>query len=222
MLGIALEIEGFLRGLAVARIEDELRHAARVAHHLGLVGGHVVGDAVFGLAGGVALEESGAAIFQAVEHGLVEFGGVRHRDLRDKRRAVAAGERFGDVLLLDQLALRGDAELVHVVTAEHRGGIGILAAGIGIHLRVEHQHLHVRPILQNDLGDVLETDVAQRAVAADDPDLGQFADFLIGHQRVFEMGEREIIRFRHDVLCRCRAERRRGVPARPSGGRDSR
>ena len=56
------------------------------------------------------------------------------------------------------------------------------------------------PVLQNDLRDVLEADVAQRAVAADDPDLGQFANFLVGHQRVVEVREREVIRVGHDVV----------------------
>ena len=87
---IAFEVERFLDGLAFARVEDELGHAARVADHLGLVGGHVVGNAVLGLAGGVALEEGGAAIFEAIEDRFVEFGGVGHRDLRDEGRAVAA------------------------------------------------------------------------------------------------------------------------------------
>ena len=79
----------------------------------------MVCHAVLGLAGGVALEKCGAAILQAVEHGAVGLGGVGHGDLRDKRRAVPADERLGDALFLDELALRGGAELVHVVAAEH-------------------------------------------------------------------------------------------------------
>ena len=217
--GIALEVERLLRGLAVARVEHELRHAARVADELGLVGAHVVGHAVLGLAGGVGLEKRRAAIFEAVEHRLVQLGGVGHRNLRHKRRAVPAGERLGDVLLFNQLALRRDAELVHVVTAQHGGGIGVLAAGVGIHLGVEHEHFHVRPVLQDDLGHVLEPDVAERAVAADDPDLRQFADFLVGHQRVVEMREHEQIGRGHDTFLAVRAARRPGVRARPSGGR---
>ena len=76
----------------------------------------------------------------------------------------------------------GDAELVHVVAAEHRGRVGILAAGVRVNLRVEHQDLHVRPVLQHDLRNVLESDVTERAVAADDPHLRQLADFLLRHQ----------------------------------------
>ena len=104
---IALEVERFLVGFAEARIEDELRHAARVADALGLVERHVVGDAVLGLAGGEGLEEHGAAIFEAVENGAVELRRVGHGDLRDERRTVAGEEGFGDGLLLGVLALRG-------------------------------------------------------------------------------------------------------------------
>ena len=49
--------------------------------------------------------------------------------------------------------------------------------------------LDVGPVLQDHLGHVLVADVAHAAVAADDPDLGQFDDFLVGHQRVGEVGE---------------------------------
>ena len=82
---VALEVEGLLRGLAAARVEDELRHAAGVADHLGLVGAHVVAHAVLRLAGRVALVERGAAILEAVEHGLVELGRVGDGNLRDER-----------------------------------------------------------------------------------------------------------------------------------------
>ena len=91
------------------------------------------------------------------------------------------GEGFGDVFLFDKLALRSDAKLVHVIAAQHGRGIGVLAARIGINLGVEHEHLHIRPVLQNHFRDVLEADVAQRAIAADHPYLGQLADFLVGH-----------------------------------------
>ena len=131
----------------------------------------------------------GAAILQAVENGAVELGRVGHGNLRDEGRAVAGEEGFGDGFLLGVLALRGRAEDVHVVAAEHGGGVGVLAAGVGVDLRVEHEDLDVGAVLQNDLGDVLIADVAHAAVAADGPDLGQFDDFLIGHQRVGEVAE---------------------------------
>ncbi len=196
---VALEVEALLGGFARARIVDPFRHAAAVAGELGLVGGHVVADAVLGLAGGVALDEAGAAIIDGVQHGLVELGGVGHRSLDNEGRTVAAGKGLGDVLLLDQLALRLQAELVHVVAAQHGGGIGVLSAGVGVDLRVEHEHLHVGAVLQDDLGDILETDVAEGAVAADHPDLGQFANFLVGHAGVVEAGEREVFGVGHDV-----------------------
>ena len=148
---------------------------------------------MLGLAGGVALEERGAAILAAVEHGLVGLGGIGHRNLCDVRRAVAGGERLGDALFLNELALRSDAELVHVVAAEHVRAVAVLATGVRVHLRVEHQQHHVRLVLQNDLGNILETDVAHRTVAADGPHLGQLAHFLVGHQRVVEAGEGKIL-----------------------------
>ena len=136
-----------------------------------------------------ALQEHGAAILEAVENRAVELGRVGHRDLRDERRAVAGEEGFGDRLLLGVLALRGGAEGVHVAAAEHGRRVGVLAAGVGVDLRVEHERLDVGPVLQDDLGHVLVADVAHAAVAADHPDLGQFDDFLVGHQRVGEVRE---------------------------------
>ena len=82
-------------GFAEPRVEDEFGRAARIANALRLVERHVVGHAVFGLAGGEALEERRAAIFQAVEDGAVEFRRIGDRDLRDERRSVAGEERLG-------------------------------------------------------------------------------------------------------------------------------
>ncbi len=104
---VALDVERFLIGFAEARVEDELRNAARVAHALRLEERHVVGDAVLGLAGGEALQEHGAAIFQTIQNRAVELRRVGHRDLRDEGRSVAGEEGFGDGLLLSVLALRG-------------------------------------------------------------------------------------------------------------------
>ena len=138
---IALEVERFVIGFAEPRVEDEFRSAARVANALRLIERHVVGNAVLRLAGGEALQERRAAVFQAVENGPVEFRRVGNGDLRDERRSVPGQERFRHGLLLDVLALRGGAEHVHVVSAQHRRRVRILAAGVGIDLRVEHQRL---------------------------------------------------------------------------------
>ena len=186
---IALDVERLLVGLALARVEDKLRHAARVAHALRLVQSHVVGHAVLRLAGGKRLQEHGAAILKTVENRAVEFGRVGHRDLRDERRTVSGEEGLGHRLLLRVLALRGGAEDVHVVAAQHRGRVGVLSAGVRVDLRVEHQHLHVGPVLQDHLRHVLVADVAHAAVAADYPDLGQFDDLLVGHQRIGKVRE---------------------------------
>ena len=142
----------------------------------------------------------GAAILETVENGAVELGRVGHRDLRDERRTVAGEEGFGDRLLLSVLALRGCAEDVHVAAAEHGGGVGVLAAGVGVDLRIEHEDLDVGPVLQDHLGHVLVADVAHAAVAADHPDLGEFDDLLIGHEGIGEVGEVVILLVVDDVL----------------------
>jgi hypothetical protein len=56
--GVVLVVEGFLRGFALARVENKLRHAEAVAHEFRLIGAHVVGDGVLRLAGRVALENA--------------------------------------------------------------------------------------------------------------------------------------------------------------------
>ena len=102
---------------------------------------------------------------------------------------MSGEEGLGHRLLLGVLALRRRAEDVHVVAAQHRCRVGVLSAGVGVHLRVEHQSLHVRPVLQDHLRHVLVADVAHAAVAANHPDLGQLDDFLVGHQRIGEVRE---------------------------------
>ena len=59
------------------------------------------------LAGGEALEERRAAVFDAVENRPIQLRRVGDGNLRDERRAVAGEEGLGDGLLLDVLALRG-------------------------------------------------------------------------------------------------------------------
>jgi len=155
---------------------------------------------MLGLAGGVALEKRCAPVLQPVEHGLVELGGVGHGDLRHKRGPVSAGERLGHTLLLDQLALGRTAELVHVVTPKHGRAVGILSARVGVHLRVEHEQLHVGTVLEDNLGHVLEPNVPQRTIPADHPDFGKLTNFLIGHERVVHVGVPEVFGRADDVL----------------------
>jgi hypothetical protein len=155
---------------------------------------------VLGLAGGEGLQEHGAAVLETIENGAVELGRVGHGDLGDEGRTVAGEEGFGDGLLLSVLALGGGAEGVHVAAAEHGGGVGVLAAGVGVDLGIEHEGLDVGAVLQDDLGHVLVADVAHAAVAADDPDLGQLDDFLVGHQGVGEVGVVVVLLLVDDVL----------------------
>ena len=76
--GIALDFEAFLQGLAGAGVVNKFRHPAAIANHPGLICAHIIRHAVLGLAGGIALIKRGAAIFEAVEHRLVNFRGVGH------------------------------------------------------------------------------------------------------------------------------------------------
>jgi len=89
---------------------------------------------------------------------------------------MARDHDLGDALLLGQLALAGGTELVHVAATRHRGRVAVLTAGVGIHLRVQQDDLQVGTILQHGLGQVLEPDVAQAAVATHDPHARQFVD----------------------------------------------
>ena len=118
---------------------------------------------------------------------------------RDEGRTVAGKEGFGYCFLLSVFALRGCAEGVHVAAAEHGGGVTVLAAGVRVDLRIEHEDLDVGAVLQDHLGHVLVTDVAHTAVAAYDPYLGQLDNFLVGHEGVSEVGEVVILLIVDDV-----------------------
>ena len=85
-----------------------------------------------------------------------------HGDARDVDAAV--GDRLeGDVLLLHGLA--GGRELRH---GAERRRLGHLAAGVGVDLGVEHQHVHVAPAGE-DVVEPAGPDVVGPPVAADDP-----------------------------------------------------
>ena len=70
-----------------------------------------------------------------------------------------------------------------------------MATGVGVHLRIQHQQLHVRTVLQDHLGDVLETNIAHGTITTDSPDLGHLTDFLIGHQRVIKVRQFKVFAF---------------------------
>ena len=75
-----------------------------------------------------------------------------------------------------------------------------MAAGVGVDLGVQHHHFDVGTVLQDDFGDVLEADVSQSAVAADDPHFGQFFDFLIGHESVVQPRQPKVFFFGDHVF----------------------
>src|SRR6478735_5237682 len=70
---------------------------------------------------------------------------------------------FG-ALAIEIWAMNGDPWPARNVAAKHRGRVRILAAGVRVDLRVEHQRLHVRAVLENDLRGVLIPDVAHPPV----------------------------------------------------------
>ena len=85
-----------------------------------------------------------------------------HRDAGDVHAAV--GDRLqGEVLLGHRLA--GGGELGD---GAERRRLGHLPAGVGVHLGVEHQHVHVAPAGQHVI-EAAGPDVVGPAVAADDP-----------------------------------------------------
>ena len=86
-----------------------------------------------------------------------------HGDRRDIDIAVAHAHE--SEVFLGQ-AHAGVGELRH---RADRGGLGSLAAGVGIYFGVQHQDIDVA-VLRHDMIEAAETDVIRPAVAADDPD----------------------------------------------------
>ena len=116
VVAIGTQVHRLRIGLTRFGVEDELGDAARIADTDRLLHRHVVGDTVLGLTGREALEEGGTAVGERVEDRLVELGRVRHRHLRDERRAVAAAVNdLGNTLFFSlSLPWLAAPELVHV------------------------------------------------------------------------------------------------------------
>ena len=190
---VALQAHTFVIELANGGVEDELRETAAVPDPASLLGSHVIGNAMFRLAGRKALVERRASVLKALEHRPVKLRLVRHRHLGDIGGAMSAGETFSRVLQLDQLALRRRAHLVHIKAACHGREVRVLAAGVGVHLGVEHQDHNIRPVLDYDLRDVLEADITHAAIAADRPHLGQLLHLEVRHDRIGEVAIIKIV-----------------------------
>ena len=79
-----------------------------------------------------------------------------------KRQAVGHGE-LGESLALDLLA--GRSKLSHLADV---GGLGGLAAGVGVHLSVEHEDVHVLTGGKH-MVEAAVADIVGPAVAAHDP-----------------------------------------------------
>ena len=111
---------------------------------------------------GFGLEEGLQGLLVVVAHGH-----ARHIDI-----AVGHGDQ-AQVLLGQALALGGESG--HRAA---RGGLGSLAAGVGIDLGVQHQHVDIAPGGQH-MVQAAVADVVRPAIAADDPD--GFLDQGVGH-----------------------------------------
>ncbi|CAN3961830.1 Transcriptional regulator, partial [Dysosmobacter welbionis] len=130
-------------------------------------------------AGAVADDDGGAGIGLRLPQGLQGLGLViTHGHLGHIH--IAVGHQDGAQVLLGHLLAAG-GELGH---GGGGGGLGGLAAGVGVHLGVQHQQVHI-PVLGHDVIDAAEADVVGPAVAADGPDglLGEILTVLqdIGH-----------------------------------------
>ena len=110
------------------------------------------------------MHQRGAVVGLRLAEGAQRLLGIgAHRDPGDVD--VAVGDRLqGEVLLGHGLA--GGGELGD---RAERGRLGHLAAGVGVDLGVEHQHVDVAPAGQ-DVVEPAGADVVGPAVAADDPD----------------------------------------------------
>ena len=165
---VALQGETLFDAVALAGIEHQEWERAAVDGQAGLVAGFVVGDAVFGLAGGVAIDDGGAVEFEGTKHGFVEVVGVGAGGLSD----VGVGMHHGDLgdffaaflFAVDRFAM--DAHFC-VLTSEGTGGG--LPAGVGIDLGVEHENFDVEAG-GHQTREGLKTDVEHGAVAADAPE----------------------------------------------------
>ncbi len=116
------------------------------------------------LAGAVGDDEGGARVGLRLLnclHRLVHLGAegdLRHVDVTVHHHV---GTEILAPLALALLAKLGDGA--------ERGGLGLLAAGVGVALGVEHQHIDVLPQAQHVIQPAV-TDVVGPAVAADEPD----------------------------------------------------
>ena len=133
------------------------------------LGGEALLDAVR-----VGDDERGTVVVLGLVEGLDRGGRIgAHRDVRDVDVLVL---HLHEAQVLLGLHLAGRRELGDGAGG---GGLGSLAAGVGIHFRVHHQDLDVLARGEH----VVETavaDVVRPAVAAQDPD--GLADQIVGHR----------------------------------------
>ena len=137
---IAVQVEALADREAAVRVIPEQRVGARFDCQLGLVMRHVIPNAVFRLTRRVQVEHRRPSGHQALHEAFDHVVGMSDRRLQEVGRAMCHRDQAhllaGLFLALDRLA-----ELRHVGNlAEEARGAG-LAAGVGIHLRVDDEHL---------------------------------------------------------------------------------
>ena len=162
---VAFQVEALAEGFARIRVELHQGIGAGFDRQLGLFFGGIVAHAVFRLAHRVDVEQCRAAGVEAVDVTFQQMGDIGDGALQHIGGAVRHADEahlLSDLLLaLHRLAVgRHVGHLANVA-----GGAG-LAAGVGVDLGVEHQHLD-RHAGGQRAGEVLETDVIHRAVTAD-------------------------------------------------------
>src|SRR5476649_1530397 len=165
---VAHQAQALFESRALARVVNEYRKAARIGSQLGLVLSHVVAHAVFGLAGGKHIDNRRPRVLIGFHHGFVEMVHVGASGLGDVDIFMHHADA-GELLAVFLLARNGGAVVAHLgVLALERTG-GSLAAGVGINLRIEDQHLDVRA-RRHHARQRLEADIVHGAVATDDPE----------------------------------------------------
>lgn len=166
-IGVALEIEAFADGVAPPRIVDQQGEGAAVHGGAGALRGFMVADAMFGLAGGIDADHRRAAEFVRFHDRPVEMVDVRGGGLGYVHIGVHHGD-LGQLFAALALAQVDLAEGAHLGALAGEGGGGTLAAGVGIDLRIQHQHFDVHAAGQH-AAERAEADVDDGAIAADDP-----------------------------------------------------
>ena len=175
---VATQVQAIAQVGAPAGPVAEQRISARLHRQPGLGVTRIIGNAVLGLAGGVAVEYGRHPAVQALDEALDHVAGLADGALQHIAGAVSDGQQAH---LLAQLLLAPGrcAEARHVgYLAEIARSAG-LTAGIGIDLGIEHQHLD-RFARHHQAREILEADVIHGPVTTNHHHRRAQRIFLVG------------------------------------------